>query len=153
MMLACVGHLVIVDHGRQQVAVDAPGCSQVCGGSGIMTTAWTRSLNTPLLGCGDSLWRSRCSGTRWTRQCRRRWRRVGRQPGGTVDYAGVVTLSSESDRIRFVGDIDAEPEPLRSQLWALVLAGASELDERKSGGLEPCDTCWNGLAGMHRGWW
>jgi hypothetical protein len=40
-----------------------------------------------------------------------------------------VTVSSESDRIHFVGDIDAEPEPLRSQLWALVLAGASELDD------------------------
>jgi hypothetical protein len=51
-----------------------------------------------------------------------------------VYYHVVVALSSEQHRIRFVGDIDREPEPLRSQLWALVMAGASELDDDEVGG-------------------
>lgn len=40
-----------------------------------------------------------------------------------------MSQTSDEGRIRFVGDIDAEPEPLRSQLWELVMAGAAELDD------------------------
>ena len=37
--------------------------------------------------------------------------------------------TSNGGKIRFVGDIDTEPKPLRSQLWELVIAGATELDQ------------------------